>query len=257
MKKIVDEEKLKKLSLLLCADKHSYMRCFRRNVDMYVAEKDITLREIADDADMSIDTLKNFLYKDSDDCKLSTAVKLARALNISIDELIGAETIDTEIREVMAQSRNLPNNDRYLIKWFIHYLYEKNLNLEQNKRYVSIMIPELNNDGDVKLTSNYFKLDITEQKEPLRSKVFFGIRIISDYYMPHFYPDDIILIANDRNPKPNEACLLRVDNYLFIARRVIDNKEITYCSIRDEKHLFTKETISECIGYVADLVRNE
>ena len=90
----MENEKLKKISLNLCADKHDYMKSFRKNVDMYISEKDITLREVAEMADMPFDTLKNFLYKDSADCKLSTAVKLARAFNVSIDELIGAETIN-------------------------------------------------------------------------------------------------------------------------------------------------------------------
>ena len=82
----MQNELLKKLSMNLCSDKHNYMKSFRKNVDMYISEKDITLREVAEMADMPFDTLKNFLYKDSADCKLSTAVKLARAFNVSIDE---------------------------------------------------------------------------------------------------------------------------------------------------------------------------
>ena len=110
-------ELLKKLSMNLCADKHNYMKSFRKNVDMYISEKDITLREVAEMADMPFDTLKNFLYKDSADCKLSTSVKLARAFNVSIDELIGAETINEVSRESISICRNLPDNALYLIRW--------------------------------------------------------------------------------------------------------------------------------------------
>ena len=112
----MENEKLKKMSMNLCANKHDYMKSFRKNVDMYISEKDITLREVAEIADMPFDTLKNFLYKDSADCKLSTAVKLARAFNVSIDELIGAETINEVSRKSIAICRNLPDNETHLIR---------------------------------------------------------------------------------------------------------------------------------------------
>ena len=70
-----------------------YIDIFRKNIDMLMVEHDYTIKETAEIADISYDTLKTFLYdKEAKDCRLSTAVKLARAFNISIDELVGAGT---------------------------------------------------------------------------------------------------------------------------------------------------------------------
>ena len=75
-----------------------YIDIFRKNIDMLMAEYDYTIKETAEIADISYDTLKTFLYdKEAKDCRLSTAVKLARAFNLSIDELVAARRNDIEI----------------------------------------------------------------------------------------------------------------------------------------------------------------
>ena len=250
----MENELLRKLSMDLCSDKHNYMKSFRKNVDMYVSEKDITLREIAEMADMPFDTLKNFLYKDSADCKLSTAVKLARALNVSIDELIGAETINEVSRESIAICRNLPDNAVYLIRWYIRYIDSLNKHNDKNKRYVSVMELECNLNGNLKITTNYRHIDITDINPELRGKIFFGITMPSDHYMPHYSPYDILLIANDRNPQGHEDSLLRIDGCLYIARRKIENGVAKYYSIRDGKFRKNEDDVDEVIGYIAYVI---
>ena len=250
----MENEKLKKMSLNLCADKHDYMKSFRKNVDMYISEKDITLREVAEIADMPFDTLKNFLYKDSVDCKLSTAVKLARALNVSIDELIGAETINEVSRESIAICRNLPDNAVYLIRWYIRYIDSLNKKNEPHRRYVSIMELECNHNGNLKMTTNYPHIDITDIGEEYRSKVFFGITMPCDNYMPIYSPYDILLIANDREPHINENSLLRIDGQLRIAKRKVENGSAKYYSIRDGKFRIDEKDVDEVIGYVAGTI---
>lgn len=248
----MENEKLKKLSLKLCCDKHNYMSSFRKNVDMYVSQKDITLREIAEKAEISFDTLKNFLYKDNTDCKLSTAVKLARAFNVSIDELIGAETINEITRESITICRNLPENDIYLIRWYIRYINGLNKENKPNKRYISVMELECNHNGNLKITSNYEHIDITDIDTEYRGKIFFGITMPCDNYMPIYSPYDILLIANDREAHINENILIRVDNNLFISR--IKNKK--YYSIRDGKFRLNKNEVDEIIGYIACVIKN-
>lgn len=247
-------EKLKEISMNLCSDKQNYMSSFRKNVDMYVSDREITLREIAEKADMPFDTLKNFLYKDSADCKLSTAAKLAKSLQVSIDELIGAETIPELTRESLKICRNLPDNDLMLVRWFIRCLADLNSQNVPNKRYVKVMLPEEDNDGNCKLVSKFENLEITDLKEPLRSKIFIGFRIISDYYMPYYKPGDIVLIANDRPAKPNEHALVRVGNYVFIVKRSVSDGVAKLYSIRDNKYRIDESEIDEVVGYIVKVV---
>ena len=250
----MEKEKLKELSLKLSSDSNDYMSAFRKNLFMYIDEKDITIKEISETADIPFSTLNSFLYGKTNDVKLSTAVKLAKALKISIDELVGAETISDISRESIAICRNLPDNALYLIRWYIRYIDSLNKKNEPHRRYVSVMELECNHNGNLKITTNYRHIDITEIGEEYRSKVFFGITIPFDHYMPTYSPYDILLIANDRDAKTNENVLIRTDGNLFLAKRKIENGNAKYYSIRDGKFRLNEDNVDEVIGYIAYII---
>ena len=252
----MNKEKLKKISKNLSANSDDFMSAFRKNMFMYINEKDITIKDISEEADVPFSTLNTFLYGDSKDIKLSTAVKLARALNVSIDELIGAETINEVSRESIAICRNLPENEVYLIRWYIRYIDSLNKKNEPHRRYVSIMELECNHNGNLKITTNYRHIDITDIGEEYRSKIFFGITMPCDHYMPTYSPYDILLIANDRNAKINENVLIRTDGNLFLAKRKVKNGLVKYYSIRDGKFRLNEDDIDEVVGYIAGTVPN-
>lgn len=253
---MMNEEKLKKLSQNLVADSENYINSFRENMFMYISDKDITIREIAEKADISFNTLNSFLYGNSQDCKLANAVKLAKALNVSIDELVGAETIPELSRESLALCRNLPENDLYLIRWFIRYIHDLNEKTEPNKRYVLVMQPDIDNNGDLLITTKYTQVEITQLQEPVRSKAFFGIQLGCDYYMPYYSPNDVIFVANDRPPKVNENVVVRVGKYLFVVRQKNENGVTKFYSIRDGKYRIDKNNNIEIVGYIANILKN-
>lgn len=224
---------------------------FRQNIWRYAEEKGMTIVDVANASNIPVNTINSFLHKISNDMKLSNVAKLANTFGVSIDELVGTDTLPKLTKESLATCRNLPDSDLYLVRWHIRYLDALNKKTEPNKRYISAMIPNLTNDGDFKVSANYEKIEISELKEPLRSKIFVGCRIASDYYMPHYIPGNVILIANDRPPKPNENSIVRVDKYLFIAKRKIENGVAKYYSIRDGKYRIDESEVDELIGYVA------
>lgn len=248
---MIKKEKLRKISRKLSADQTDYMTVFRENLFQYVDDKEITLTEIADKAGIPLSTLNSFLYGNTSDPKLSTVVKLSRALEISIDELIGAETIADKQRESISICRNLPEHDVYLVRWFIRYLEDLNRDADHNIRTVSVMRLEQTIHGDIKLTSDYHKMDISELDRTYSSKIFFGIILPCDYYMPKYSPLDVLFVANDRNPTVLDDCLIRVGNHVFLATRKVEEGVARYYSIRDGKYRLDESEIDELIGYIA------
>ena len=248
----MNKEKLKKISKKLSANSDNFMYAFRKNMFMYIEEKDITIKEISEEADVPFSTLNTFLYGESKDIKLSTAVKLAKALNVSIDELIGAETINEVSRESISICRNLPDNALYLIRWYIRYIDSLNKKNEPHKRYISVMKLDCNQNGNLKITTEYKHIDITDIDKEYSCKVFFGITMPCEHYMPAYSPYDILLIANDRQPTVHENSLIRVNGCLFISKK----KNNEYFSIRDGKFRLKEQEIDEHIGYVACTIRN-
>ena len=248
---MLKKEKLRKISRKLSADQTDYITAFRENLFRYVGDKEITINDIAEKADIPSSTLNSFLYGNTSDPKLSTVVKLAHALEVSIDELIGAETINDKRRESLSICRNLPQHDVYLVQWFIRYLEELNCNSEPNTRTVSVMILALSHHGSIKLTSDYIKADISELDKSFSSKIFFGITLPCDYYMPKYSPFDILFIANDRNPTIADCCVIRVKSCIYLATRKVERGIVRYYSIRDGKYRLDESEIDELIGYVA------
>lgn len=251
---MLKKEKLREISKKLSANQNDCISAFRSNIFMYVNDKDITLKDISEAADIPFSTLNSFLYGDSKDIKLSTVVKLAKALNVSIDELVGAETISDEARYCIAKYRNLPKSDQYLVRWYISYM--ETLNRKNKARNVSVMVLECNEHGNMKITTNYKKVDVSNINEEYRHKLFFGITMPCEHYMPMYSPYDILLIANDRNPKPTETSLVRIADNLILLKRKHENNEIKYYSLRDNKFRFNENEIDQLIGYVVTTIKD-
>lgn len=236
---------------LMVKDNVELSETFRQNIWRYAEEHEMTIVDVANSSDIPINTINSFLHNVSNDMKVSNVAKIAKTFNVSIDELVGADTMKDLTKESLAMSRRLPDNDLYLVRWFIRYLNTLNAKTEPNKRYISAIIPTLTNNGDFKVSTNYEKIEITDLKEPLRSKIFVGCRITSDHYMPHYIPGNVILIANDRPPMQNENVVVRTGKYLFIVKRKIEDGKARYYSIRDDKYRIDESEVDELIGYIA------
>lgn len=230
-----------------------YSDTFRNSLLNYVGKRDETLAGVANKSGVPINTINSFIHKTSNDMKASNVAKIAKVLNVSIDELIGTDTLHELTKESLEICRNLPDNDLMLVRWFIRCLADLNSQNEPNKRYVKVMLPEEDNDGNCKLVSKFENLEITGLQEPLRSKIFIGLKIISGYYMPYYKPNDIVLIANDRPAKFNEHILARVGNFIFIVKRISENGVGKLYSIRDNKYRIDESDVDEIVGYIAEI----
>lgn len=248
---MIKKEKLEEISKKLTINKDDFTKAFRYNLGLYIKDNDISLSDISNDADIPWNTLNSFLYGKSNNVRIDNVVKLSKALRVSIDELVGADTIPELSIESLRMCRELPDNDLYLVRWFIRYLYNLNSQSEPNKRYVSVMDVECNYNGNLKITNRYKKVDITYIDPEIKGKVFLGVTMPCDHYMPVYSPYDILLIANDRSPKIFENCLILINGILHIARRKSENGIVKYYSIRDGKYRVHEKDIDELIGYVA------
>lgn len=247
---MISKEELLEISKNLSENEKDCTSAFRQNLFSYLSSPNLTLNKLSEQSNIAYNTLNSFLYGNSNSVKIDNVVKLAKTLDISIDELVGANTIPQLSRESLRMCREMPENDLYLVRWFIRYLYQLNTKTEPNKRYISVMMPKQTNNGDFEVTSDFEKIEITNLKEPLRSKIFMGFHIICDHYMPYYGPGDVILIANDRPPTFTEHAVVRVGKYLFIIKRVIENGIAKYYSIRDGKYRIDESEVDELIGYI-------
>lgn len=250
-----NNKKIQKVENKIAKNSVDFSESLRQNILKYAGKNNMTMAELAERADMSINTLNSFIHRLANDTKTTNVAKIAKVFGISMDELVGADTLHDLTKESLEICRNLPENDLMLVRWFIRCLADLNSQNEPNKRYVKVMLPEVDNNGDWKLISKFEKVEITNLKEPLRSKVFIGFKIISDNYIPYYMPNDVILIANDRPAKPNEHVLVRVGDFIFIVKRITESGIAKLHSVRDDKYRIDESGIDELIGYIACVLK--
>lgn len=249
---MVDNETLRKMSRDLVAEPDDYMHSFRKNLYMYIDRKDINLQEVAELADMPVGTLKTFLYGDAADCHLSTAIKLAKVFRVSVDELVGSGTISPQTCETLQIIRQLPESFTHFVRWTTHFHYDMLREGKVTSRAIEIMNPEVDDNGNLKMTNNFDVVDIQDLTDDISPKIFMGIRIVNDMYAPMYYTGDILLIANDRNARPKENVIICTgSNNMWILRREEDSdKKVTYYSVRDGKPRATGDNNLLIVGYV-------
>jgi hypothetical protein len=251
---MTNKDKIRKIPSNFVTNRDDWMSAFRHNIDIFITNKVYTVREISEKADIPFSTLSAFLYGDATDCKLSTAVKLARALGISIDELVGAGTIEEETRECVAMSRSLDQHHRNVIRGFVRHQYNMHANTPEKIKRISVLLPECQS-GSLRTTTASEPMDITHLPAAIRSNACVGVRIPCDHYEPHYFQDEVILLGADREAHNGERCVVRYAGNLYICTKRIEHpggKElIKYMSLMDSRQvLFTREEIDDKCGYV-------
>lgn len=154
-------EKLINLSKNLISDKENYMSAFHKNMNMYVSQPDITIREIAEMSNLPFSTINTFLYGNSKDCKLSTAISLSKAMQVSVDELVGCDTLSDEERSVLQDLRSFAPRTKHLIHWFIDFQKTLLNSAESEKdRYITVMEPRMDDEGNLFPSNDYSTINI-------------------------------------------------------------------------------------------------
>lgn len=251
---MIKREKTNEICQKLLTSQEPSIDVFRKNLYMYVNDKDITLSDIADSSNVPLGTLNSFLYGKTKDINLTTALKISLALNTSVDELAGSLMITEDLRRCINTCRTLSSNDMALIFWFIEYLQELSKELPPDRLGASVMQVVCNKHGNLKIATEYKKVDITHLDDEYKGKIFFGINMPCSHYLPTYCPNDILLIANDREPDEHEHVIIQRANSLYIARCAVENDIVKYYSIRDGKQRAENEHIM-LIGYIVGVLK--
>lgn len=221
------------------------MDALRHNIDLYVEDKGITLNDISERSGLSVSTISNVLYKDSKDVMLGTAIALAKAFGVTVDELVGSPTMEPKMRESVRICRGLPEHSLYLIRYFIRHQNRIYSGIANKDEYISILIPRFEN-GVIQTTNVVESMHISNIPMHARIKAYLGLKIPSDNYMPYYQEGDIVLIAADRNAQRGEECVVTSNGGIYIVKKAIgENKYESLSGIKIPDH-----KIDDNIGYV-------
>ena len=237
----------------LVSNPTNFIDSFRTNIFHLMEVHDCSLRELSEKADMPFETLKSFLYGNSKDCKLSTAIKLATAFDISIDELVGAETIPPMSRESLTMCRHMPDYVVYLIRSFIRHQYKLQSQFDRGSINIPVLLPECQN-GYLQTTNITETVCIDHLTNGLKSKICLGLKVPCEHYEPFYMPNEIVLLAADRDGQHNERCVVSYQGNLYFCRKIFYQQEglkkFKYVSLIDGKTEILPSDIDDKLGYV-------
>lgn len=241
------------IRLNLVANDIDYMKSLVENIQLLRTHNGWSVRVLAERADMSFDTLQNFLKGKSKDCNLSTVVKLSRAFGVSMDELVGAKTIEDDTRKTIAMASHLNEHHRYVIRWFAKHQYLLHADSTKGNKQISVLLPECEH-GHLKSTTLTEPMSIAHLQPSIKSEAYLGLKIPCDHYEPWYMKDEILLLGAHREGQNGEKCVVSKDGNLYICKKNIrienGKKIINYMSVINGKLLFNYEDIDDRIGYV-------
>lgn len=227
------------------------MISIRERILKYMNDNDMTQEEFSIHANISTHTLHSILYKDTDDIKLSTAVHIAKAIGIGVDELANTVTLSNEAMEAVIAARSLP---KHIIDLIIKYIKWQKVSYEKSKDSPAKTIDVMDLDyvdAHLKATNHFEKVDISEFDKDIKSIVFKGMRIPCEDYYQYYREDDILLLSTVRPPQARERCVISYYNRLFIVQKAKINGVPGYRGIRDEESFIPEADIDHYFGYVA------
>lgn len=197
-----------------------YLDYFRANIKSELKKNHLTLNGLSEKADLSEDTLRSLIYGKSQDVKISTMIKIADALDCSIDYLIGRYSWFYD-ENLLKKIQDLPPRSIQTIQNLISLELKSTQLISTEQKYtIPVLILTGNSkDGDYYDNSIVTSHDISNYPEDLRKRINLGIKINNRYYEPVYFVNDILLLSTEKIPEYNDIVVYQSNDGRLYVRR--------------------------------------
>ena len=258
---MLSKERIRYLSTKLSRESENCMVNLKNNIMLYTGQPDITLSEFSDFTGISTATLNNILYgKGKKDIQLSTVVSIAKALGVSVDDLIGSNSINPITQESIDICKTLPEHSLYMVRYFIRHQQKIYSKIKPGQKYISVFTPNYI-DSHLMTTNVMETLCLDKLPESVRNKSYCGMRMPCNAYMPYFMQGEIILISADRKAYDGELCIVTVSGRIYLVQkshRIRNGRKSTnYVSVINNNLIFEENEIDDKIGYIVGFLNSD
>lgn len=182
-------------------------------------ERDISLQEFAEMCDLPLETVRNVYYGKTNDPKLSTAVKMAGALGMSVNCLMGQCSLSPAERMIIDNYRKCGKHGKSTIEMTARYEASaiKGERDGIGKHKITCLYPQ----GDLR---KGLVLDACEKGEieTTIAEAFVAIQMMDNDFAPIFCKDDV-LVFEDRFPENGEKAAFFNGNRVYIRKFLEEN----------------------------------
>lgn len=229
---------------ILLPNRRYTMLCTR--IRDIMISKNITIQQLADMANLPVETVKNVYYGKTNDPKVSTVLAIANAFQISVNCLMGQCQHTAEERKLLQYYRLCGTHGKSLIG--LTARHEATVSKEERVHKDRHMIPCLVPSGRVNHGFAYTDSEVIEVST-VKPNAYVAIKIVSNSYVPAYCKGDILLIE-DRYPDHGERGVFVREGVGYIRKFMEeDGKYILRCVAGHREDIILKDLDSvECVG---------
>lgn len=182
-----------------------------------------TISELAYEANISEDTIKAIRSGRTINPGINILTAIADVLECTIDNLIDRTLKDDKEAELLRKWRSLDSHGRNLTMLLIDRELSNQPSLTSNTRVIKCLIPGAYIGNGALFDSDrveYMSIPFGYMK-----KASLGLKVISDSYIPSYFPNDILAIE-ERSPQSEETAVYLKDNILYLRKYTIMNGKV-------------------------------
>lgn len=179
-----------------------------------LSERRISKEKFAEMCDLPVETVKNVYYGKTSDPKLSTALKMADALGLSVNCLVGQCQHTPQERALLMNYRNCGQHGKSVIDLVSRY--ESSSVKNERDSVGTHKIPCIMPQGEIHKGIIYDLCETSEIETTVKD-AYIGILMPTNDLAPLFCKGDIILFE-DRFPKQNEKAAFYQTDRIYIRK---------------------------------------
>ena len=215
-----------------------------------LAMKGMSKEELAEVCDLPLETIRNIYYGKTPDPKTSTMLKISKALNLSINCLMGECVHTSEERTLLNLYRQCGKHGKSIILFRAKYeaLTAKEERNAKNKHAIPCLLPQ----GDIRNEIVYDDCNVVDIYTN-REEAYLAIKMTNNDLVPSYCKGDILLIEN-RFPLNNELGVFFKNGRAFIRQYIEDDEWYRLRCLNDHlkdmkfKRMDDIEYVGTCCG---------
>ncbi len=216
-------------------------------------ERNISKEKFAEMCDLPLETVRNVYYGKTPDPKVSTVLKMAKALGIGVNCLMGQCEHTTEEKALLNRFRQCGKHGRSLIMLTAKYeaLTAKHDREAADRHKIPCMMPV----HDVYKGIVYDECEIVEIYTSV-PEAYVALKMSDNNFVPIFCAGDIILFEN-RFPKHGEYGMFYIDKKAYVRKFLEENGQYRLQSLHSMANDIVVKDLKnvEYIGAFCGVVR--
>ncbi|MGN0165402.1 MAG: helix-turn-helix domain-containing protein [Lachnospiraceae bacterium] len=217
-----------------------------------LGKRNISISEFADMCELPVETVRNIYYGKTRDPKISTLLKMANALQLSVNSLMEQNTPEDE-KELLLYYRSCGRHGKSIIQLVAKY--EATTARAERESLDIHKVPCLIANGNIQDGIMYDACEVVDITTSVK-EAYVAVKLTTNEFVPAYCKGDIILIAN-RFPNNGEYVMFYRGNKAFVRQFIEeDNQYRLRCIHNTQSDIVVKRMDQiEYIGTCVDVVR--